>query len=149
MHDRRIRRRHLASAGAALAALLSSPQAGAEDVQRLDEVSVTATRSERATKDVPQSITVVGSQRIDEAKMMNIKDALQGTPGVQIDSKNGGYDVRLVVRGAGVATAYGVREVMVLRDGVPMTDPDSFTLFDRIDPQDIERIEVLKGPGNM
>lgn len=148
MHDRRIRRRHLASAGAALAALLSSPQAGAEDIQRLDEVSVTATRSERATKDVPQSISVVGSQRIESEKMFNIKDALQGVPGVMIDSKNGGSDVRLTIRGAGVKAAYGVREIMVLRDGVPVTDPDSFTRFDFIDTQDIERIEVVKGPGS-
>ncbi|MGE5546225.1 MAG: TonB-dependent receptor [Solirubrobacterales bacterium] len=149
MYGYRLRRRLAASTGVALATLIAPLPSRAEDTQRLDEVSVTATRSERATKDVPASITVVGAQRIDEEKMLNIKDAIQGTPGVQIDSKNGGYDVRLVVRGAGVNTAYGVREVMVLRDGVPMTDPDSFTLFDRIDTQDIERIEVLKGPGNM
>ncbi|HSV29664.1 MAG TPA: TonB-dependent receptor [Candidatus Omnitrophota bacterium] len=146
MPEHHLRRRLLASAGAFLAAATC---AQAEEPKHLDEISVTATRAERATKDVPQSITVVGSERIESEKMMNIKDALQGTPGVQIDSKNGGYDVRLVVRGAGVNTAYGVREIMVLRDGVPMTDPDSFTLFDRIDTQDIERIEVLKGPGNM
>ncbi|MCW8914796.1 MAG: TonB-dependent receptor [Magnetovibrio sp.] len=115
----------------------------------LDEVSVTATRAERSTKEVPASITVIGSERIDNEKMFNIKDALQGTPGVQINSKNGGFDSRLVIRGAGQKAAYGVREIMVLRDGVPMTDPDSFTRFDFIDTQDIERIEVTKGPGSI
>ncbi|MGB0909758.1 MAG: TonB-dependent receptor, partial [Nitrospirales bacterium] len=44
---------------------------------------------------------------------------------------------------------YGVREIMVLRDGVPITDPDSFTRLDFIDTQDIERIEITKGPGNV
>lgn len=38
---------------------------------------------------------------------------------------------------------------MVLRDGVPMTDPDSFSRFDFIDTQDIERIEITKGPGSL
>jgi len=117
--------------------------------QILDEISVTATRSERGTKEVPASITVISSQRIDNEKMYNIKDAIQGTPGVQINSKNGGYDARLVIRGAGQKANYGVREIMVLRDGVPMTDPDSFTRFDFIDTQDIERIEITKGPGSI
>ena len=115
----------------------------------VDTISVTATRIERATKDVPSAISVIDSERIEGAKMMNIKDAIQGTPGVLIDTKNGGYDVRLIIRGAGQKANYGVREIMVLRDGVPMTDPDSFSRFDFIDTQDIERIEITKGPGSL
>ncbi|MBE9558636.1 MAG: TonB-dependent receptor [Proteobacteria bacterium] len=115
----------------------------------VDEVSVTATREERPTKDVPAAIDVIGAETIESRKMFNIKEALEGTPGVLVDSKNGGFDVRLIVRGAGLKANYGVREIMVLRDGVPMTDPDSFTRFDFIDTQDIERIEVTKGPGNI
>jgi iron complex outermembrane receptor protein len=82
-------------------------------------------------------------------KMFNIKDAIRGTPGVLIESKNGGYDTRLIIRGAGQKANYGVREIMVIRDGVPMTDPDSFSRFDFIDTQDIERMEITKGPGSL
>jgi len=115
----------------------------------IDTISVTATRIERATKDVPKAISVIDSEQIEGAKMMNIKDAIQGVPGVLIDSKNGGYDVRLIIRGAGQKANYGVREIMVLRDGVPMTDPDSFSRFDYFDTQDVERIEITKGPGSL
>ncbi len=115
----------------------------------LDEVSVTATREERLTKSVPQSISVIGQEKIEANTMMNVKDAVSGTPGVLIDSRNGGYDARLVLRGAGLKARYGVREIMVLRDGVPMTDPDSFTRLDFIDTQDIEQIEIVKGPGSI
>lgn len=121
----------------------------AEDAAQLDEVSVTATREMRATRDVPQAITVIGKERIENAKMNNIKDVVEGTPGVLIENKNGGYDVRLIIRGAGLKAAYGVREIMVLRDGVPLTDPDSMTRLDWVDTQDIERIEISKGPGNL
>ena len=31
---------------------------------------------------------------------------------------------------------------MLIRDGVPITDPDSFTRLDFVDTQDIERVEV-------
>ncbi|MCP4289527.1 MAG: TonB-dependent receptor [Gammaproteobacteria bacterium] len=117
--------------------------------QRVDTISVTATRIERATKEVPSAINVIDNEQIESARMMNIKDAIQGTPGVLIDSKNGGYDVRLIIRGAGQKANYGVREIMILRDGVPMTDPDSFSRFDYFDTQDVERIEITKGPGSL
>lgn len=123
--------------------------AGGTDVIRVDDVSVTATREARATADVPQAISVVGKEQIEAARMFNIKEALTGVPGVLIDSKNGGYDARLIIRGAGLKATYGIREIMVIRDGVPMSDPDSFTRMDFIDTQDIERIEVAKGPGNL
>lgn len=115
----------------------------------LDEVSVTATREARTTREVPQAIAVVGKDKIEKKRMFNLKEALEGIPGVQADSKNGGSDVRLFIRGAGVKAVYGIREVMVLRDGVPVTDPDSLTRLDFIDMQDIERVEVSKGPGNI
>ncbi len=120
-----------------------------ETALKLDSLSVTATRVDRLTREVPAAITVIGEDLIESTKMMNIKDALQGVPGLLIDSKNGGYDVRLIIRGAGQKANFGVREIMVLRDGVPMTDPDSFSRFDFIDTQDIEQIEVTKGPGSL
>ncbi len=141
-----------------IAGLFSAPALAEEQAQTaqttdnavvLDEISVTATREERLTKDVPSAIDVVGKQALEKRAMLNVKDALSGMPGVLINSKNGGYDSRLVIRGAGVKAAYGIREVMVMRDGVPMTDPDSFTRMDFVDTQDIERVEVTKGPGSV
>lgn len=122
--------------------------AHAEDA-RFDEISITATREARASAEVPQAIAVVGKEDLAEKKMFNIKEALQGIPGVFVDSKNGGFDARLIIRGAGLKAPYGIREIMVLRDGVPLTDPDSFSRLDFVDTQDIERIEVAKGPGNL
>lgn len=132
-------------------ALAMLPQIGqaAETDKKLDEISITATREARATFEVPQAIAVVGKETLADKKMFNVKEALQEIPGVLIDSKNGGFDVRLIIRGAGLKAPYGIREIMILRDGVPLTDPDSFTRLDFVDTQDIERIEVAKGPGNL
>lgn len=139
----------LVFSGAYAAESITPEQPQQEDESQLDTISVTTSRIERTTQEVPASIAVVDSKRIEDSKMSNIKDAISGTPGVLIDSKNGGYDARLIIRGAGQKANYGVREIMVLRDGVPMTDPDSFSRFDFIDTQDIERIEVVKGPGSL
>lgn len=136
--------------GALCLCTLAAGMAMAEEAAvPLDEISVTATRESRSTGEVPQAIAVVGKEAMADKKMFNVKEALQEVPGVLIDSKNGGFDARLVIRGAGLKAAYGVREIMVLRDGVPLSDPDSFTRLDFVDTQDIERIEIAKGPGNL
>lgn len=142
--------RWLPCAQAVAACFLLTPAVHAEEAEKsLDEVTVTATREARLSADVPQAIAVVGKEALAEKKMFNVKEALQDIPGVLIDSKNGGSDARLIIRGAGLKAAYGIREIMVLRDGVPLSDPDSFTRLDFVDTQDIERIEVAKGPGNL
>lgn len=115
----------------------------------LDDVTVTATRSTRGSKSVPVSVVSVGKEKLEKLKMNSISDAMQNIPGVFTYSKNGLSDAKLVIRGAGLKAAYGIREIMILRDGIPMTEPDSFARLDLIDGQDIERLEVTKGPGNL
>lgn len=114
----------------------------------LDEVSITATRIERKTAEVPASVAVVGKEAIQETPMANIKEALRGIPGVLIDTRSQGYDSRLLIRGAGLKARYGVRDIMVMLDGVPVTDPDGLTRLDFIDTQLIDRVEVVKGPNS-
>ena len=131
------------------ALLLQAFPALAQELVVKDSVTVTATREARVSADVPESIAVIDGERLEQEKMFNVSDALKGTPGVLIQSNNGAYDARLIIRGAGLKANYGIREIMVLRDGVPVTDPDSFTRLDFIDTQDIEQIEITKGPGNI
>lgn len=138
------------SALAPLAALADTQTFTAPQAETvLDDVTVTATRSERGSKTVPAAVASVGQDKLEKLKMNSISDALQNIPGVLTYSKNGLSDSKLIIRGAGLKASYGIREIMVLRDGIPMTEPDSFTRLDLIDGQDIERLEVTKGPGNL
>lgn len=114
----------------------------------LEQISVTATRTERKLQDTPASVTVIGKEKIEQRPMLNLFDALQGTAGVNVGSRNQGYDVRLIIRGGGLKAPYGVREIMVLLNGVPITDPDSLTRLDFVDTSLIERVEVVKGPNS-
>lgn len=116
--------------------------------QELDDVVVTATRTERKTDEVAAGISTVSKEDIKNSRMFGIKEALTGLAGVQSESKNGGYDSRLIIRGAGLKAQYGVREIMVLLDGVPITDPDGMTRFDFVDTQLVDRIDVVKGPNS-
>jgi iron complex outermembrane recepter protein len=115
----------------------------------LEQMSVTATKVEKATKEISESIAVIDEKTIEDKNILNIQDALQNIPGVIAESSSNSPSPRLIIRGAGLKARYGVREIMVMKDGVPMTDPDSFTRFDFIDMQDVSSIEVQKGPGSI
>ncbi|MEW5743850.1 MAG: TonB-dependent receptor [Nitrospirota bacterium] len=114
----------------------------------LEEVVVTATRTERPADEIPAGVSTVTEEHIGDTRMFGIKEALTGISGVQSESKNGGYDARLIIRGAGLKARYGVREIMILLDGVPITDPDGMTRLDFVDTQLVERIDVVKGPNS-
>ena len=121
----------------------------ANDVINLDKMSVTATKIETPTKEITESIAVVDEKTIEDRNILNIQDAIQNVPGVIAESSTNSPSPRLIIRGAGLKARFGVREIMVMKDGVPMTDPDSFTRFDFIDMQDVSNIEVQKGPGSI
>jgi iron complex outermembrane receptor protein len=116
--------------------------------KELEEISVTATRTERTEKDIPAGVDIVSKQDIENTKMFNLQEALSGISGVQSETRNGGYDARLIIRGAGLKARYGVREIMILLDGVPITDPDGMSRLDFVDSQLVERIDIVKGPNS-
>lgn len=131
-----------------LVAMLAISSINAQDIN-LDSISVTATKVSTATKDISQSIAVVDEKTIEDKNILNIQEAIENIPGVNAESSTNSPSPRLIIRGAGLKARYGVREIMVMKDGVPLTDPDSFTRFDFIDMQDVLSVEVQKGPGSI
>ena len=129
-------------------ALMALSSLSAQEIT-LDSISVTATKISTKTKDISQSIAVIDEKTIEDKNVLNIQDAINDIPGVAAESSSNTPNPRLIIRGAGLKARYGVREIMVMKDGVPMTDPDSFTRFDFIDMQDISSVEVQKGPGSI
>lgn len=116
--------------------------------EQLEELVVTATRTERTTEEIPAGVSAVTKEDIKNTRMFGIKEALTGISGVQSETRNGGYDARLMIRGAGLKARYGVREIMILLDGVPITDPDGMTRLDFVDTQLVDRIDIVKGPNS-
>ena len=150
--------------GAALAAALIALSAGSaplaaqqRDTARTDTarytlppITVTATRETRSLFDVPLAVTRVDSQALFGTAGYGLDDALGLVPGVIAQSRYGGSDVRLVIRGFGArgagdrSNAGTARGVRVLLDGVPETEPDGRTSFDNIDLATVEGIEIIR-----
>ncbi len=129
-----------------LGLVLAGPLARANDA--LPPVVVTATRVPEPLVDVPAAMSVVDRPDIQDARpTVSIAESLPRVPGVFAqESGNFAQDVRLQIRGFGTRAAFGIRELKVLMDGLPLTLPDGQTELDDVDFGVVDRIEVVRGP---
>ncbi|MEO8336265.1 MAG: TonB-dependent receptor [bacterium] len=138
---------HLARA--AIAVLAMAPALGAQDSARaqLPLVRVTATREgPRAPLELPYAVTVTRPDTLAAMRRAGVDELLFAIPGVALANRqNPAQDPRVSIRGFGARSAFGVRGVRVLQDGVPVTLPDGQTPVDVLDIEGAERVDVVRG----
>lgn len=115
-----------------------------------ETVTVTAARSEQALALVPASVGIVSGSVLEQARGVSLVESLRYVPGVAAGDVSGVDDLRISIRGAGVRAPFGSRGVLLMADGVPVTEPDGQTPhFDgQIDLLNAARVEVVKGPAS-
>ena len=74
----------------------------------------------------------------------NLRDVLKDAPGVYVQERYG-QELRLSIRGSGIARGYHVRGLEILQDGVPTNFADGSGDFYQIDPMALSAAEVYKG----
>ena len=114
-----------------------------EKIFESDEVVVTASRREQAALSVPVSVSILNAEELSRRNVIVLDDALRTISGVQV------LDNQINIRGSsGFAYNTGSRVLMML-DGMPLLTADSDGIpLDALPSSEIERIEVLKGPGS-
>lgn len=130
------------------AALAAGWAAYAQEVPTLPEVSVSATRVERDNMDLPVSIDTVDRRAIREANpQVNLSEVLNRVPGVAVQNRqNYAQDLQISSRGFGARSAFGVRGIRLIADGIPATMPDGQGQAATFNLSSAQRIEVLRGP---
>ena len=122
----------------------------AEDLQEfaLDDMVVTATRTESKMVDVPVNTTVISAEKIADRHYLDVADVLKDVPGANVlDTGKGAYEKTLVLNGD--------ERVLVLVDGRRVNNEmgstsggrASFDFNQLPDVSLVERIEVVKGHG--
>ncbi|WP_288378989.1 TonB-dependent receptor [uncultured Massilia sp.] len=132
----------------ALAGLLGGPAVAADDPETVPVVVVTGSRIEHDSADFPAAIDVVDAWRIGLAQLrVNASEALAAVPGlVVLNRQNYAQDLQISSRGFGARSAFGVRGVRLIADGIPASMPDGQGQAATFNLDMAERIEVLRGP---
>ncbi|ODT87886.1 TonB-dependent receptor [Phenylobacterium sp. SCN 70-31] len=136
--------------GAALAAVLGSPALaqGADDATAtLGELVVTAQKRSERLQDVPVSVNVVSAETLQNSHITGLQQLQQLSPSLSFTPSANTRGQGLSVRGIGTLNfSDGVEpSVSVVVDGV-VIGRSAASFFDF---NDVERIEVLRGPQGM
>ena len=111
-----------------------------------DEVEISATKIPQTVRTVSSPVYVIGKKSLDlTTERRNVGEAMLSIPGVFTEDRRHGEANVISFRGVGLHT-YVTRGILVLVDGVPITEASGRTLFEGVDMDHAEKIEVLKGP---
>lgn len=133
-----------------LPSLLGLPQAAqAEDAPLiLDPSVVTGSRSASRSFDLPYSVDSISREQISDGQLgINASEALSRVPGLVVQNRqNYAQDLQISSRGFGARSAFGVRGIKLIADGIPASTPDGQGQAATFNLDTAERIEVLRGP---
>jgi len=111
-----------------------------------DEVIVTAEKRSERLQDVPVPVSAINAERLTDNNQLRLQDYYSTIPGLDVASVRPSYQV-LTIRG--VSTGPGNPTVGVVVDDIPYgssTNLGGALLVPDIDPGDLARVEVLRGP---
>jgi TonB-linked SusC/RagA family outer membrane protein len=127
-----------------------------EDILKLEEAVVTAVGIKQEKKAISYAVQEVKGEEIGRQQVTNVVNALVGqVAGVQINSSSGVPGASSNIRIRGVSSILGNNQPLFVVDGVPINNGGgsggvaSVDFSNRaidLNPEDIESINVLKGP---
>jgi iron complex outermembrane receptor protein len=118
-----------------------------DSVKILDEVTIRAYAYDKPLKDVPAAVAKISSLDLERFSNSNFLPALNTQPGVRMEERSPG-SYRLSIRGSSLRSPFGVRNVKVYWNGLPLTDAGGNTYLQSLDFASINDIEIIKGPGS-
>lgn len=114
---------------------------------KIEEVVVTATKTERWMEEIPGRVQVITREDIQKEAGQKVDEVLARLSGINAIRSHGIYSLgaSATLRGLGSEQA----RTLILVDGVPINKGDTGEVnWNRINLEDVERIEVFKGPAS-
>jgi iron complex outermembrane receptor protein len=115
---------------------------------QIDELVITGSRYEASGWRLPFSVNRIDAEQATLGKPgVNLSEALGSVPGLVVQNRqNYAQDLQISSRGFGARSAFGIRGIKLLTDGVPLSNPDGQGQAATFDLDTLDRIEVLRGP---
>lgn len=120
-----------------------SSQSVDKEIPRLDEVVVTATRTEKDIESAPGKVNVITKNDVEKRSIHKIDEALNTISGVY-NRRQSLTDTQASI------TLHGIpdqKRTMILRDGMLLNNGyDGSVSFSGFSTEDIEKVEIVQGP---
>lgn len=117
------------------------------DEANLNEVRVNGFAGNRTKKETAGSIGMITSKDVNRGSGVSFQSALNAIPGVRMDQSTLS-EARISIRGNGVRSSFGLRNIKVYLNDIPVTEADGTTRIEALDVNSIGRAEVIKGPAS-
>jgi iron complex outermembrane receptor protein len=117
----------------------------ADTTKTLKTVTIKAYLSDQPVLSLPASVTVLGAPQLKLQADNSLVPAMNTVPGVKMEERSPG-SYRLSIRGSLLRSPFGVRDVKVYFDEIPLTDAGGNTYLNAIDINSLGSLEILKGP---
>jgi len=111
----------------------------------LDSVVVQAMYSNVQWKEVPAAIAILKQNNLTQLSNHSFLPALNAISGVRLEERSPG-SYRLSIRGSLLRSPFGVRNIKVYWNNLPLSDATGNTYFNLLELQQIQSVELVKGP---
>ncbi len=129
-----------------IASLPAAAEDRPEGATRLEEVVVTATKTEKEISEAPATVSVVTKDNIEQTNVQSADEALKFLPGVYA-TRPGGHEPSVMGTNVLLRGIPDYSRTLVLVDGQTLNDPYiGAVTWESVPPETIERIEVVPGP---
>ncbi len=117
-----------------------------QNIKKLEEITLSATRFPEKIKHIPQEVLIFSENKIASLNQPTTAEILQHTGNVSIQKSQGGG-------GSPVMRGFEANKILIVVDGVRMNNAifrgGHLQNVITIDPESIERLEILYGPSSL
>jgi len=108
---------------------------------------VKAYEQNRRLVEVAAPVSITGPVQLNRFSNMSILPALNIIPGVRMEERSPG-SYRLNIRGSSLRSPFGVRDIKIYLNEIPLTDPSGNTYLNQLSFYNFNSIEIIKGPAS-
>lgn len=114
------------------------------DTKPLGQVVVKAYEQNRKLTEVGAPVNFVSKASLNRFGNTSILPALNTNPGVRMEERSPG-SYRLNIRGSSIRSPFGVRDVKIYWNEIPLTDPGGNTYLNQLGFYNFQSLEIIKG----
>lgn len=113
--------------------------------EKLEEIIISSFHINDSLQNAPASIGILSKKDLIQNNATDITTVVNTIPGVFMQSSNF-TTTRISIRGIGARTPYGTNKIRAFYGSIPLTSGNSETVIDDIDLENLNQIEIIKGP---